>query len=122
RKDCRTASQFFAARLSAPGQPPRIPCGHQAETVARRSSAGPPRAGTRKHPVLHWRDALTGHDYRLSQETARHVRGHLAGLLADLLCGKEGDLAEAAHAAGAFWSRDYYDLLFPLRFGLRHSQ
>lgn len=72
--------------------------------------------------MVTWQDKFTGTEYELSEEWAGAVRLHLAGLLAEKLAriayaGDDlRDLRSAADVCARFW-REYYRLVFPLRFG-----
>ncbi len=66
--------------------------------------------------MLEWVDVYTGRKYRFTAEGVRKARAHVAGLLVKKLAGRSG-VREMADAAAEFWSRDYYELVFPLGFG-----
>ena len=63
-----------------------------------------------------WRDRLTGMEVELSEERIRRTRSYLAEKLAGRLQ-RHNSPKLAADEAARFW-RDYYGIIFPIRFGL----
>ncbi len=61
-----------------------------------------------------WLDRFTGRLYRLSEEQYKEIRQTLAGDLAQKIT---ADAHESANAVAQFWFEDYYERVFPLRFG-----
>ncbi|MFN7162004.1 MAG: hypothetical protein ACK4NB_02990, partial [Fimbriimonadales bacterium] len=69
-----------------------------------------------------WLDRFTGHRYQLSDEHRRQIRDSLAKDLAQRIGASSAHatayaVAELAYAVAKFWSVDYYERVFPLRFG-----
>ena len=76
--------------------------------------------------MVTWQDKFTGIEYELSEDWTRGVRLHLAGLLAEKLArlpaaGDDARVARAAADACARFWREYYRLVFPLRFGKKEE-
>jgi hypothetical protein len=67
--------------------------------------------------VTVWHDRFTGTRYSSGSVWQSSVRRFLVDQLRSRLADRS-DVARAADQAADFWSRTYYDLLFPLRFGL----
>ncbi len=63
-----------------------------------------------------WRDHLTGMKVELSEDRIGRTRSYLAEKLAERLR-EHNDPKSAADEAARFW-KDYYGVVFPLRFGL----
>lgn len=61
-----------------------------------------------------WLDRFTGHAYRLNKEQVDRVRSRLAEKLAQQI---ESDAHATANKVAQFWFEDYYEYVFPLRFG-----
>ena len=66
-----------------------------------------------------WTDAFTGMTYRLGENWLGAVRSHLARKMAQEIISSKGNPQVAADQVAAFWREDFYQRLFPLRFGLR---
>jgi len=62
-----------------------------------------------------WNDPFTGVRYQMDESWTRKVRRHLAEMLSKHLQ-SSGGAKEAADKAASFW-KEYYGLIFPLRFG-----
>ncbi|MFN7019433.1 MAG: hypothetical protein ACK4RG_09245, partial [Fimbriimonadales bacterium] len=65
--------------------------------------------------MTEWLDRFTGHRYRLSEEHRRQIRDSLAKDLAQRIGASSAHAA--ANAVAEFWFVDYYERVFPLRFG-----
>jgi len=63
-----------------------------------------------------WLDRFTGQRYSLSDEQLSTVRDDVAQKIAEALRSKN-TLHEQANAVAKWWQTDYYERVFPLRFG-----
>ena len=66
-----------------------------------------------------WNDPFTGVQYKIDEGWASKVQQHLAEMLGERLQ-KVKDAKEAADRAASFWW-NYYELIFPLRFGKKQD-
>ncbi|MDZ7373979.1 MAG: hypothetical protein ONB23_08395 [candidate division KSB1 bacterium] len=65
--------------------------------------------------MAEFQDFLTGRVYRAGDKWLAYVQSHLATLLSERL--QRASSRDWADVAAKFWSQDYHELVFPLRFG-----